>query len=129
DKNDMCQVIIKRKGTEQKCGKEYTYDELISNMITHLYSDHSILNNNKLKSEIKHVYQTKLPDLINNNIPHKKTKQLENNRVVMEWIVLDNELFTAPQKKGFCRMMAVIDLKFCPPSNHLIMNDLLIIHL
>ncbi|CAG8644767.1 9889_t:CDS:1, partial [Scutellospora calospora] len=47
---DVCQVIIKKKGRDKKCEKEYIHNNSTSNMIAHLQS-HNIVDNKKLKSE------------------------------------------------------------------------------
>ncbi|CAG8812851.1 28573_t:CDS:2, partial [Dentiscutata erythropus] len=48
DMDDVCQVVVKVKGKEQKCGMEYTHDGSTSNMIAHLRSVYNIVDDNHL---------------------------------------------------------------------------------
>ncbi|CAG8609912.1 14262_t:CDS:2, partial [Cetraspora pellucida] len=91
DEKDVCYVNVKKKGKDQICGTDYVHDNSTSNIISHLRTSHKIVDNKKLTSEIQ--------------------------QTVVEWILLDNLPLAAPRKKGFRRMMAKVDPKFCPPSD------------
>ncbi|CAG8697781.1 2688_t:CDS:2, partial [Racocetra fulgida] len=82
-------------------------------MIAHLRS-HNIVDSKKLKPETPQKRQATLPAMIksNTNTPHKGERRKEIVKGVIEWILLDNEPLSAPRKKGFRRMMAIIDPKF-----------------
>ncbi|CAG8710953.1 6482_t:CDS:1, partial [Scutellospora calospora] len=67
---DICQVVVKKKGKDQKCGKEYIHNNSTSNMIAHLQS-HNIVDSKKLKSELQKKRQTTLPEMIKSNTPHR----------------------------------------------------------
>ncbi|CAG8555361.1 10136_t:CDS:2, partial [Scutellospora calospora] len=95
---------------------DYIHDNLTSNMIAHLRS-HNIIDKKKLKTEVQQKRQTTLLEVIKFNTLHKGDKRKEIVKGVVEWILLDNEPLSAPRKKGFCRMMAIIDPKFHLPSN------------
>ncbi|CAG8845951.1 20506_t:CDS:2, partial [Racocetra persica] len=79
-RNNVCQVVVKVKRKEQKCGMEYTHDGSTSNMIAYLCSVHNIVDDSKLKAEIQQARQTKLHEIIKVNALHKNAKQSKNSK-------------------------------------------------
>ncbi|CAG8503372.1 2603_t:CDS:2 [Racocetra fulgida] len=108
----VCQIIIKKYVIDKKCEAEYLHDNSISNMIVHLQSSHNIVDPKKLNAEIQRAQQTILPKIVKNDIPYKGNKLDELNKTVVEWIILDNQLLSAPRNKGFRHMIAKVDQDF-----------------
>ncbi|CAG8838392.1 4239_t:CDS:1, partial [Cetraspora pellucida] len=83
----------------------------------------------KTKDRNTKKQQTTLSEMIKSNTSHKGNRRKEIIKGVIKWILLDNQPLSAPRKKGFRCMMEIIDPKFCPPSNKLIKNKIMLYYL
>ncbi|CAG8597645.1 10667_t:CDS:2, partial [Cetraspora pellucida] len=98
--NDVCKIVVFRKGEEVECDMSYKHDGSTGNMKTHLRSAHKVFRaDESLSSNEKQ--QLSINDMIRQVRPHSTSKQLELQRVTAEWLVTDSLAFNVVCGKGY----------------------------
>ena len=102
--NDVCKIVVFRKGEEVECNMSYKYDRSTRNMKTHLRSAHKIFGPDELLSS-NEKQQLSINDMIRQVRPHNTSKQSELQKITAEWLVTDSLAFNVVCGKGYCKIM------------------------
>lgn len=107
-KNDVCKIVVFRKGAEVECDMSYKHDGSTGNIKMHLRSAHKVFGaDESLSSNEKQ--QLSINNMIRQVRPHNASKQSELQKVTAEWLVTDSLAFNIVCEKGYRKMMQRID--------------------
>ncbi|CAG8500401.1 13221_t:CDS:1 [Cetraspora pellucida] len=99
--DDICKIIVTKKGVETECRRKYKHDGGTENMKLHLRSVHGIFGPNELQSNLDEKHQLTIAQMFKKVIPHSESKQLELKRITAEWLVTDSLPFNVVYGKRY----------------------------